>query len=135
MTGSRTTWWIPVPGTSAVVSCIFVSITCDKAVMCCSYTCTHNVSAWVCCGFQAEQYCSVCPSSIKWSWGPSGTLIRLQGSHELAWGTKGLSLRPRSIWTVRSRTQALSIYMSIYLSQSWSTEISPAPTQVVQPIS
>ena len=35
------------------------------------------------------------------------------GTHELAWGTKGLSLRPRCVGTVSSRTQARSIYLSL----------------------
>jgi len=53
--------------------------------------------------------------SFSWSWrilrvsawGPSGTSVRLRGSHDLMWDTKGPSLRPRCIGAVRSRTQIL----------------------------
>jgi hypothetical protein len=34
------------------------------------------------------------PENIKSiNWGPSGTLMKLQGSHDLIWGTKGLLIR------------------------------------------
>ena len=42
--------------------------------------------------------------------GPSGTIVRLWGSHDSIWGTKGLfQLRPRCIGAERPRTHNQSI--------------------------
>ena len=40
-----------------------------------------------------------------WIWGSSGALVKEQGSPDTRlWGTKGPSIRPRCIGTVRART-------------------------------
>jgi len=52
------------------------------------------------------------------AWGSSGTVLRLWGSHDSIWGTKGpLKSRPRCIGAERPWTQ-MQIYLSIYLSKT-----------------
>jgi hypothetical protein len=47
--------------------------------------------------------CIWAPSSwsqrtLRVAWGPSGTSVKQQGSHELIWGTKGLSFKAKVHW-------------------------------------
>jgi len=54
------------------------------------------------------------PEDIR-SWGPSGTIVRLRGSHDSIWGTKGPSKsRPRCIGAERPWTQ-MQINQSVLL--------------------
>jgi len=55
---------------------------------------------------------------VCWGWGPSGTLLKEQGSYNLVhyWGHKGPVLRPRCIGPGGVRTPFIILFYSIHTS-------------------